>query len=139
DVAAAGLDPLLHFCRYGWRDLRKPAPGFDVWWYWSSYLDPSREAINPLLHYALVGRAAGYPTRPGPYHPGGGHAHPAGGSVRRVCLFAGYEADGIVDDCVVAFVSELSRFADVYYLADCVMQDGELEKLAPFTRACWAY
>ncbi|WP_169447776.1 CDP-glycerol glycerophosphotransferase family protein [Luteimonas mephitis] len=139
DVAAAGLDPLVHFCRYGWRGLRKPMPEFDVWWYWSSHLDPSREAINPLLHYALVGKAAGYPTRPEPYRPGSGHAYAAGASVRRICLFAGYDADGVVDDCVIAFVRELSRFADVYYLADCVMQDGELEKLRPFTRACWAY
>lgn len=133
DVAAAGVDPLHHFCTQGWRDLRKPRPGFDVWWYWVTYLDPAQDAVNPLLHYATIGRAEGLRTQPDPYNPGVGHSYPAGTSIRRVCLFAGYDPDGVVDDCVVAFVRELSRFADVHYLADCTMGDGELDKLRPYT------
>ncbi|QOW24167.1 CDP-glycerol glycerophosphotransferase family protein [Lysobacter sp. H23M47] len=138
DVAASGIDPLHHFCRYGWRDLRKPHPGFDVWWYWINYLDPAREAINPLLHHSLVGQHAGYATAPAPYAPRAGHVFPAGAKVRRICLFAGYDPDGIVDDYVVAYLRELSRHADVYYLADGVMQDGELDKLRPHTLGRWA-
>ena len=57
---------------------------------------------------------------------------------RRVCLFAGFDADGFVDDTVVAYVAELSRFADVYYLADSDLAPGELERLAPYTRGRWA-
>lgn len=139
EVAATGANPLQHFCRYGWRDLRKPRPDFDVWWYWVNHLDPSREAINPFVYYALVGRLAGHTTRPDSYKPDVGQAHFPEAGIRRVCLFAGYDPDGIVDDYVVAFLRELSRFADIYYLADCVMQDGELEKLKPFTEARWAY
>ncbi len=56
---------------------------------------------------------------------------------RRACLFAGFDGDGIVDDYVVAYVRELSRHADVYYLADCRLEDGELDKLAPYTRGRW--
>ena len=33
---------------------------------------------------------------------------------------------------------ELSRFADVYYLADCPLEAGELDKLAPYTKGRWA-
>ncbi|QDH71039.1 CDP-glycerol glycerophosphotransferase family protein [Marilutibacter alkalisoli] len=139
DVAAKGVDPLYHFCRYGWRDLRRPRPGFDVWWYWVTYLDPAREVINPLVHYALIGQVAGYREHPKPYVPGAGHAHRPGAQVRRICLFAGYDPDGIVDDYVVTFLRELSRYADVYYLADCAMQDGELDKLRPYTKGCWAH
>ncbi|HEX5961177.1 MAG TPA: rhamnan synthesis F family protein, partial [Rhodanobacteraceae bacterium] len=138
DVAAAGFDPLEHFCRHGWRELRLPRPGFDLWWYWCTYLDPAREAINPLLHYALVGQAAGYATRPEPYAPRPGTAWPAGYRPRRICLFAGYDRDGVVDDYVVAYVRELSRHADVYYLADGFMPEGELDKLAPYTKGRWA-
>jgi hypothetical protein len=55
-----------------------------------------------------------------------------------VCQFAGFDGDGIIDDTVVSYVRELSRFADVYYLADCVLEAGELEKLEPYTRGRWA-
>lgn len=138
EIARSGLDPLRHFCKYGWRELRKPRPGFDVWWYWATYLDPAREAINPLLHYALIGQDAGYSGHPRPYVPGPGHSHPPGAAIRRVCLFAGYDPDGVVDDYVVAYLRELSRFADIYYLADCAMADGELDKLRPYTVGRWA-
>ncbi len=139
DVLTSGMDPLRHFCMHGWRKLCKPRPDFDVWWYWVTYLDPGRDAINPLVHYALVGQAAGYSGRPLPYTPGPGWAFPSSAKIRRICLFAGYDPDGIVDDYALAFVRELSRFADVYYLADCIMQDGELEKLLPYTAGSWAY
>lgn len=139
DVAAAGLEPLRHFCEHGWRELRRPRPDFDVWWYWVNHLDPAQETINPLVHYAQRGRAAALSTRPEPYRPRAGATYQAGQRVRRICLFAGYDPDGLVDEYVVAFVRELSRFADVYYLADCLMHEGELEKLEPYTRGRWAY
>ena len=39
-------------------------------------------------------------------------------SPRRACLFAIYDPDGLVDDCVVAYVAELARHADVFVCAD---------------------
>ena len=57
---------------------------------------------------------------------------------RRICLFAGFDVDGIIDDTVVAYLRDLSRFADVYYLADCPLEAGELDKLAPYTKGRWA-
>ncbi len=138
DVARNSIDPLRHFCEYGWRELRKPSQSFDVWWYWMNYLDPAGEDVNPLVHYIRFGRSAGFSSRPAAFAPGIGVAYAVGQPVRRICLFAGYDPDGIVDDYVVAFVRELSRFADVYYLADCAMQDGELDKLRPYTAGRWA-
>ena len=57
--------------------------------------------------------------------------------MRRVCLFAAYDRDGVVDDYVVDYVRELSRFADVYYLADGAMEESELAKLADITKGAW--
>ena len=57
--------------------------------------------------------------------------------MRRVCLFAAYDPDGVVDDYVIDYVRELARFADVYYLADCAMQESELAKLAELTVGAW--
>ena len=55
-----------------------------------------------------------------------------------MCLFAGYDLDGLVDETVVAYLRDLSRFADIYYLADCPLEPGELDKLAPYTKGRWA-
>ncbi len=138
DPLPAWIDPVAHFCRLGWRLLARPSPDFDVWWYWSNHLDPSREAVNPYVHYLLLGRAAGWSGTP--RHPGQRpvQARRVDGTPRRVCLFAGYDQDGIVDDHVVHYVRELSRFADVYYLCDGYLEDGELEKLEGITKGAWA-
>lgn len=141
DVARSGINPLQHFCETGWKELRNPSREFNVWWYWATYLDPAVEGENPLSHYVREGEALGYEPRP-PRNvsqlAGSGHRHRDGAAVRRICLFAGYDRDGLVDDYVVAYVRELARFADVYYLADCDMQPGQLDRLAPHVRGAWA-
>ncbi|TNM41097.1 hypothetical protein FHP29_08750 [Nocardioides albidus] len=131
------IDPVEHFCRVGWRWLRSPRRDFDVWWYWSQYLDPERDDINPLLFHVLVGRHAGHRTSPPQVSPRPG-ALPPSPAPRRICLYAAYDADGIVDDYVLHYLRELSRHADVYYLADGVMARTELAKLADVTVAAWS-
>lgn len=132
DVSASGSNPLLHFIASGWKELRNPHPEFDVWWYWSSHLDPASEDVNPLTHYLAIGRAQGLgirPVRPIVQLPGAGTRLSAGRRVRRICLFAAFDPDGLVDEVLVAYLRELSRHADVHLLADCEMQPGELAKL----------
>lgn len=139
DVANAGMNPLLHFCEAGWKELRKPSADFDVWWYWSTYLEPAADKINPLAHYIRHGHAAGLLPRPvGPFvlNDANGYAHQ--GPVRRICLFAGYDSDNVIDDYVVAYLSALSRHADIYYLADCAMPPSELNKLRGIAKGAWA-
>ena len=137
DPLPAGVDPVAHFCRVGWRLLARPSPDFDVWWYWSNHLDPGREAINPYVHYLLLGRAAGWSGTP--RHTDQRPVRPRRvEGTRRVCLFAGYDADGIIDEYVVDYVRELARFADVYYLCDGHLEDGELAKLEGITQGAWA-
>jgi hypothetical protein len=57
EVAAAGCDPLWHFCRNGWREGRMPNPAFDPGWYLQTY--PDAAGANPLPHYARKGERAG--------------------------------------------------------------------------------
>lgn len=129
-------DPVRHFCREGWRGVRNPHAGFDVWWYVTEYLDPADERINPYVHYLLVGRHAG--LRPMPPFSRREPTRYDGRTPRRICLFAGYDVDGMVDDYVVAYLAELSRHADVYYLADGLLPRAELERVRAVTRGAWS-
>ncbi len=138
DVKASDMDPLAHFCKYGWLELRSPHPDFDVWWYWVNYLDPGKDDINPLVHHALVGQDAGHQGKPSPIRTGSGLTYPIDHSVRRVCLFAGFDRDGVIDESVIAYLHELSAFADVYYLADCFMEQSELAKITGIVKKAWA-
>ena len=133
--AERGIDPVDHFCRRGWRALRNPSLAFDVWWYWASYLDPTDEsetAVNPLVHYLLDGRHRGLLPLP---RRQARAAFSLAGPPRRACLFAMYDPDGLVDDCVVAYVEELSRHADVFVCADGTLQPGQLGRLSAATGA----
>ncbi|MCL3837903.1 CDP-glycerol glycerophosphotransferase family protein [Aeromicrobium duanguangcaii] len=137
-VRQAQTGPFRHFCSTGWKQLISPRIDFDLWWYWNEHLDPTREDINPLVHHLVAGRHEGLPTLPPVHDVRPPTSFAPGETIRRACLFVGYDPDGIVDDHVVAYVTELSRHADVYYLADSTMAPGELEKLAGVTRGAWA-
>jgi hypothetical protein len=54
DVRDSGLSPLEHFCKYGWREGRRPNPYFDPDWYRNSYLQ-GNETTNPLADYIKAG------------------------------------------------------------------------------------
>ncbi|MBW9214097.1 hypothetical protein KV102_04515 [Mumia sp. zg.B53] len=131
-------DLLLHFCRFGWREAKQPSAAFDTWHYWSTHLDPAREGVNPLVHYILTGRAQGLSVRAEWVPPRPGTVLPVEREVRRACLFAAYDADGLLDESLIAYVRELARFADVYLLADCHIDEAELAKLADITVGAWA-
>ena len=47
------LDPADHFCRYGWREGRKPNIYFDTQWYLQTNPGVARLRINPLVHYVI--------------------------------------------------------------------------------------
>ncbi|MDR3536243.1 MAG: hypothetical protein P4L71_07060 [Acetobacteraceae bacterium] len=65
DVHAAEVDPAQHYCRYGWREGRKPSIYFDIEWYTRTNPDLARLRVNPLVHYVLVGEPAD--RRPVPF------------------------------------------------------------------------
>ena len=58
---------------------------------------------------------------------------------KRICLFGGYDADGIIDDYVIYYISELSKISDVYYLGDFNTSKKELEKLNKITKGAYAF
>lgn len=138
EVKAAVDDPVRHFCESGWRALANPGPDMDLWWYWFEHLDPRDDTINPMLHYVLSGRHDALSTLPTISEPITPTRLGPEEKPRRVCLFAGYDADGIVDEYVIDYIAELARHADVYYLADATLSSDELAKLAAITKGSWS-
>lgn len=59
DVAAAKLDPCIHYLRHGACERRNPSRLFDSSWYLDTYPDVSRSGINPLVHYLRFGQFEG--------------------------------------------------------------------------------
>ncbi len=59
DVAASGVDPLLHFMQFGWREGRNPSALFSTHKYIETYTDVGEANINPLAHYVQFGFTEG--------------------------------------------------------------------------------
>jgi hypothetical protein len=63
DVAAAGVDPLQHYLKYGAAEQRQPHPLFDPVHYLAGCPE-AREAGNPLLHFVSTSRGRWPATHP---------------------------------------------------------------------------
>lgn len=59
DVAAANIDPIVHFLHHGWREGRDPSPYFSVSNYLEMNEDVRRADINPYYHYIVSGEKEG--------------------------------------------------------------------------------
>jgi glycosyltransferase involved in cell wall biosynthesis len=59
DIATSGVDPAMHYLRYGAAEGRDPGPGFSTIGYVQRYPDVTNSGVNPLLHYMDVGAAEG--------------------------------------------------------------------------------
>jgi hypothetical protein len=59
DLRAVGIDPALHYLRYGGREGRDPSPHFDSDWYLAENPDVAKIGLNPLVHYLQHGAAEG--------------------------------------------------------------------------------
>jgi GT2 family glycosyltransferase len=57
DVFSSGMDPLTHFCKFGWKEGRFPVSYFDCNEYLRLNQDVADEGVNPLVHYIKYGRA----------------------------------------------------------------------------------
>lgn len=59
DVAAANINPLLHYLAHGHIEERRPSPLFDGAWYVEAYPDVKANRLNPLVHYLEFGAREG--------------------------------------------------------------------------------
>lgn len=85
DVAALGIDPALHYLRYGAAMGRNPGKHFDTRFYVTNHPDVAKSGLNPLVHYQLHGRKMGLAIKQ-PKSPGLKHV----ASVRAKLLSLGF-------------------------------------------------
>jgi hypothetical protein len=66
DVRASGMDPLVHYIRFGWHEGRDPSSGFSTCYYLDANPDVRAQGFNPFYHYLTRGRQEGRsPVLPG--------------------------------------------------------------------------
>lgn len=56
DITASALDPLFHYCRFGWREKRNPRPDFVTAVYLQKNPDVAASGMNPFYHYLRYGK-----------------------------------------------------------------------------------
>ena len=59
DVAAAHIDPLLHYEEIGWTEHRNPSAAFSTDKYLAAYKDVAAAHVDPLLHFVEIGQSEG--------------------------------------------------------------------------------
>jgi hypothetical protein len=59
DVAKAKADPIMHYLKYGAKEMRNPSSRFNTHFYLQSNLDVKYNSINPLVHYIRHGQKEG--------------------------------------------------------------------------------
>ncbi|QSR89625.1 glycosyltransferase [Methylacidiphilum caldifontis] len=64
DVREAGVDPLLHYIQYGWKEGRNPNGYFDSAYYLEQNADVKAAGVNPLLHFIEQGWKEGRNPHP---------------------------------------------------------------------------
>ncbi len=55
DVREAGLSPVQHYARFGWREGRDPSPVFSTNGYLQTHGQLAKTGTNPLLHFLETG------------------------------------------------------------------------------------
>ncbi|TXK59852.1 class I SAM-dependent methyltransferase [Alkalisalibacterium limincola] len=64
DVAAGGVDPVVHYVMFGADEGRDPSADFSTRGYLERYPDVREGGLNPLAHYLLHGKGEGRNTTP---------------------------------------------------------------------------
>lgn len=57
--------------------------------------------------------------------------------MKRLCLFAGYNSDGEVKQYVLDYLTELSHYCDIYYLADGNLSKESINKIKNICLDAW--
>jgi len=63
DIMDSGINPIIHYVKWGWKEGRDPSPNFNTSWYLDMNEDVASTNINPLFHYIKFGGKEGRQTQ----------------------------------------------------------------------------
>lgn len=128
-----------HYHKYGRNELRKPSKDFDSWWYDTTCgeYNSINNQYNPIVH-AVFHATSNNSLLRAPKLSKTKLIYKLSSKHKRVCIFAGYDPDGLIDDTLIAYIAELSKYCDIYFMGDCEYQEGEIAKLAPYVLDAWS-
>ncbi|TNE65694.1 MAG: glycosyltransferase [Alphaproteobacteria bacterium] len=55
DLKGADIDPLVHFCQYGWHEGRSPSQLFDLGFYYDNFPKTRDGSLNPVIEFLESG------------------------------------------------------------------------------------
>lgn len=120
DVESRGIDPLLHYLEFGWKEGRDPGPRFSTVAYLRANEDVASIGVNPLLHYVEYGHSEG---RGAPEHGSPAPAQPrprdAFGHAAPCVSFAPDEVHVLRWKRANEKAGEQSFVLDGYFVCDC--------------------
>ncbi|MHB1882341.1 MAG: glycosyltransferase [Acidithiobacillus sp.] len=64
DIFENHIDPISHYCSYGWSEGRNPSEYFDTKFYLETHRDVHDSGMNPLTHYIRFGDNEGRAANP---------------------------------------------------------------------------
>ena len=63
DVATSNIDPIAHYCAYGWQEYRNPSENFNTHYYLAKNPDVANAGVNPFVHWIKYGKLEGRKSR----------------------------------------------------------------------------
>lgn len=139
DVAAAKMDPALHYLKFGVASNRNPSPFFVNEEYLALHNDVRASRMNPLLHYEKFGKREGRqisltevsePVFPENSIEGEWHFGRLPRLHGRTAIVASYFGGGEIPETVFYLLRGMREVADnIVYVADCKVLPDEAEKL----------
>ena len=146
DVARAGMEPFVHYARYGTTPDRNPSVQFIGDEYLAVNPDVGYAKVHPLVHYERHGRTEGrlvsflendrapsFPKGSVPLSRSFGTTAPG---KRRTAVFAGYSGDGRIPETDLEYLRGLREVCDnVVYVSNNPVFPDEADKLDGLVRA----
>ena len=138
DVKKAGMDPIVHYMKFGWREGRNPSIFFDNDIYLYLNPDVKKAKMNPLIHYLRYGirqnRSISFSDIKNTnisyekFLKFSFEMQPA--KTKRIAIYASFSPDRKIRDSEIYYLQGLKKVVDnIIYVSDSPIDKDEIKKL----------
>ena len=136
DVKKAGMDPIVHYMKFGWKEGRNPSIFFDNDIYLYLNPDVKKAKMNPLIHYLRYGIIQNRNTsfsdikntesRQEKFLKLSFKIQPP--KTKRVAIYASFSPDGKIRDSEIYYLQGLKEVVDnIIYVSDSPVDKEEVK------------